>query len=71
MLYNGDTNQIKIEFKKMLLDENITLTEIADRMQISKSQLNNTFNKVNLSFNDVYKMLSAAGYKMQIEFIKE
>ena len=71
MLYNGDTNQIKIEFKKMLLDENITLTEIAERMRISKSQLNNTFNKVNLSFNDIYKMLSAAGYKMQIEFVKE
>lgn len=71
MLYNGDTNHIKIELKKMLLDEGITLTEIAKRMQISKSQLNNTFNKINLSFNDIYKMLNAIGYKMQIEFVKE
>ncbi|MDD4688797.1 MAG: hypothetical protein PHE51_03500 [Eubacteriales bacterium] len=71
MLYNGDSKQIKIEFKKILLDEGITLTEIAERMQISKNQLNNTFNKVNLSFTDIYKMLDAAGYKMQIEFIKE
>lgn len=71
MLYNGDTKQIKIELKKMLLDEDITLSEVADRLQISKAQLNNTFNKVNLSFNDIYKMLEVIGYKMQIEFIKE
>ena len=71
MLYNGDTKQIKIELKKMLLDEDMTLSEIADRLQISKAQLNNTFNKVNLSFNDIYKMLAVIGYKMHIEFVKD
>lgn len=71
MIYSGDNKQIKIEFKKILLDENITLTEIAERMEISKNQLNNTFNKINLSFNDVYKMASAAGYELQVDFIKK
>lgn len=70
MIYNGDNKQLKIEFKKILLDEDITQTEIADKLNISKNQLNNTFNKVNLSFNDIYKMLNAAGYELEINFVK-
>ena len=71
MLYNGDNKQVKNEIKKLIIDENITFTEISEKLNISKNQLNNTFNKVNLSFNDIYKMLEVIGYKMQIEFIKE
>ena len=71
MIYNGDNKQIKNEIKKLLIDEGITFVSIANKLGISDNQLNNTFNKVNLSFNDIYKMLSAAGYKMQIEFIKD
>ena len=71
MLYNGDNKQIKNEIKKLIIDENITFTEISEKLNISKNQLNNTFNKVNLSFNDIYKIMDAIGYKMQIEFVKE
>lgn len=71
MLYNGNNKQIKNEIKKLIIDENITFTEISEKLNISKNQLNNTFNKVNLSFNDIYKIMNAVGYKMQIEFIKE
>lgn len=71
MLYNGDNKQIKNEIKKLIIDENITFTEISEKLNISKNQLNNTFNKVNLSFNDIYKIMDSIGYKMQIEFIKE
>lgn len=71
MVYNGDNKQIKIEFKKILLDENLTLTVIANRMGISKNQLGNTFTKVNLSFNDIQKMLDAIGYEMHIDFVKK
>ena len=71
MLYNGDNKQIKNEIKKLIIDESITFTEISEKLNISKNQLNNTFNKVNLSFNDIYKIMDAIGYKMQIEFIKE
>ena len=71
MLYNGDNKQIKNEIKKLIIDENITFTEISEKLNISKNQLNNTFNKVNLSFNDIYKIMDIIGYKMQIEFIKE
>ena len=71
MLYNGDNKQIKNEIKKLIIDENITFTEISEKLNISKNQLNNTFNKVNLSFNDIYKIMDVIGYKMQIDFIKE
>lgn len=71
MLYNGDNKQIKNEIKKLIIDENITFTEISEKLNISKNQLNNTFNKVNLSFNDIYKIMNVIGYKIQIEFIKE
>lgn len=71
MLYNGDNKQIKNEIKKLIIDENITFTEISEKLNISKNQLNNTFNKVNLSFNDIYKIMDVIGYKIQIEFIKE
>ena len=71
MLYNGDNKQIKNEIKKLIIDENITFTEISEKLNISKNQLNNTFNKVNLSFNDIYKIMDSIGYKMKIEFIKE
>ena len=71
MLYNGDNKQIKNEIKKLIIDENITFTEISEKLNISKNQLNNTFNKVNLSFNDIYKIMDSIGYKMQIDFIKE
>lgn len=71
MFYNGDNKLLKNEFKKLIIDEQITFTEISERLNISKNQLNNTFNKVNLSFNDIHKMLDCMGYKMQIEFIKE
>ena len=71
MIYNGDNKQIKNEIKKLLIDEGITFVSIANKLGISDNQLNNTFNKVNLSFNDIYKIMDAIGYKMQIEFIKE
>lgn len=71
MFYNGDNKQIKNEIKKLIIDENITFVEISEKLNISKNQLNNTFNKVNLSFNDIYKIMNVIGYKMQIEFLKK
>lgn len=71
MLYTGDNKKIKVEFQKILLDEGITQAEIAARMGISGNQLSNTFNKKNLSFEDVSKMLNACGYSLVINFVKK
>lgn len=68
--YTGDNRTIKNEIKKLIIDENITFTEISNRMGIAKNQLNNTFSKVNLSFNDIFKILDVIGYDLQIDFVK-
>ena len=34
MLYNGDNKQIKNEIKKLIIDENITFTEISEKMNL-------------------------------------
>ena len=69
MIYNGDNAEIKKELRKILLDEN--LSEIANRLNISRMQLNHLFNKVNFSFTDLYKMLQSIGYDLEIDFIKK
>ena len=71
MIYNGDHAEIKKELRKILLDENIPLSEIANRLNISRMQLNHLFNKVNFSFTDLYKMLQSIGYDLEIDFIKK
>ena len=71
MIYNGDNTEIKKELRKILLDENIPLSEIANRLNISRMQLNHLFNKVNFSFTDLYKMLQSIGYDLEIDFIKK
>ena len=71
MIYNGDNAEIKKELRKILLDENIPLSEIANRLNISRMQLNHLFNKVNFSFTDLYKMLQSIGYDVESEFSKK
>lgn len=71
MIYNGDNAEIKKELRKLLLDEGLTLSEIANRLNIGRNQLNHLFNKVNFSFTDLYKMLQSIGYDLKIDFIKK
>ncbi len=70
MIYNGNNTDIKNELKKIAIDEGITFKSIADRIGVSSRQFSNTFNKVNLSFEDLRKMLDAIGYDLKIEMIK-
>ena len=38
-----DNKQVKNEFKKIVIDENITMSEVAERLEIVPQQLNNKF----------------------------
>ena len=71
MFVFSDNEQLKKEFKKIVIDEGLTMAEIAKRCDLIPQQLNNRFNNSRVSFNDLKMFLDAAGYKMQIEFIKE
>lgn len=61
--------QLVIEFKKLLLDKQISQREAADRLNITPQALTKIFNKQNFSFDDMQKLLSAVDYQMLVEFI--
>lgn len=67
MIYK-DNNQLKNEFKKFLIDNNISQREIAKKMEISPQGLSNLLNKKNLSFNDIKKILDVIDYDLYFEF---
>lgn len=63
--------QIKDEFNKLLIDEKVTKKDLAQRIDVSPQHLQNILNKKNLSFEDMYRLLSALGYDLEIEFKKK
>ena len=71
MFIFSDNDQLKKELKKIIIDAGLTQKEIAEKMEVKPQQYTNIVNKKNLSFEDVKRIVSAAGYKMQIDFIKE
>lgn len=69
MIYNNNTD-LKKELKKILIDENLSLTKVAETMGISRQQLNNLFSKTNFSFDDMNKICNSIGYKLEINIKK-
>lgn len=65
-----DNKQIKIEYKKVLLDENMKMVDIADKLGIVPQQLNNKFNNNRIAFNDLALWLDVIGYDLEINFKK-
>lgn len=65
-----DNKQIKNEFKKLTIDNNVTMSEVAGRCGLIPQQLNNRFNNSRLAFSDLKQYLNSIGYELQIDFIK-
>lgn len=65
-----DNKQVKNEFKKIVIDENITMSEVADRLEIVPQQLNNKFNNSRLALSDLKKWLAIIGYELELNFKK-
>lgn len=61
--------QLIIEFKKILLDKQISQREIAQKLNITPQALNKIINKQNFSFDDMEKLLAAVNYNMVIQFV--
>lgn len=66
-----NNKQLKNEFKKVIIDQNLTLTEVAKRCDLIPQQLNNRLNNNRISFNDLKTFLNAAGYDLIIDFVKK
>ena len=63
-----NNKQIKEEYRKLLIDKGVTLTDISNKLDILPQQLNNQFNNKRLSFSDLSKWLNLVGYDLLIDF---
>lgn len=68
MLY-ASKEQLIIEFKKLLLDKQISQREVAQKLNITPQALTKIINKQNFSFDDMEKLLSAVDYGMVVQFV--
>ena len=71
MIIYKDNEQIIIEIKKLMLENEITQREIAEKLGISPQGLTKIFNKKNFGFEDARKIVNAMGYDLLVDFDKE
>ena len=57
--------------RKLMIDENVNLTELGRRINNSTSKLSNKLRRNNLYSDDLKKIAEALGYELKIEFIKK
>ena len=69
MFIYEDNKQVKNEFKKLVIDENITMSEVAAKLDIVPQQLNNKFNNSRLALSDLKKWLNCIGYELHVDFV--
>ena len=67
-IHYKDNEQIVIEIKKLMLEKQISLREIAEQLNIKPQGLTKLLNKKNFGFEDAQKVLSAMGYDLVIDF---
>ena len=62
---------IEKTIRKIMIDESVTVTELAKRIDNSTSNLSNKLRRNNLYTSDLEKIAEALGYELKIEFIKK
>ena len=62
---------IEKEIRKILLDEDIEIKELASRLNTSQQNISAKLKRNNFTVKDVEKILDALGYEVKIEFIKK
>lgn len=65
-----NNKQVKNEFKKMAIDCNMTMAEVAKKCDIIPQQLNNRFNNSRLALSDLAVWCDALGCDLIIDFVK-
>lgn len=71
MFVYENNKQVKNEFKKLVIDENITMAEVANRLDIVPQQLNNKFNNSRVALSDLKEWLDCIGYELELNFKKK
>ena len=62
---------IEKEIRKILLDEDIEIKELASRLNTSQQNISAKLKRNNFTVKDVEKILNVLGYELKIEFIKK
>ena len=62
---------IEKEIRKILLDEDIEIKELARRLNTSQQNISAKLKRNNITTKDTEKILNVLGYELKIEFIKK
>lgn len=65
-----DNKQVKNEFKKMAIDCNMSMTDIASKCDMIPQQLNNRFNNARLALSDLKQWCNAMDCDLVIDIVK-
>ena len=69
MFVYENNKQVKSEFKKVVIDQNTTMTAIAEKCGMIPQQLNNRFRNDRLALSDLNEWLHCIGYELHIDFV--
>ncbi len=64
-------DQIIIEIKKLMLENNVSQREIAEKLNITPQGLTKLLNKKNFGFEDAGKIVNAMGHVLILQFDKQ
>ena len=62
---------IEKEIRKILLEEDIEIKELARRLNTSQQNISAKLKRNNFTTKDIEKILNVLGYELKIEFIKK
>ena len=62
---------IEKEIRKILLDEDVEIKELARRLNTSQQNISAKLKRNNFTTRDIEKILNVLGYDLKIEFIKK
>ena len=64
-----DNKQVKNEFKKKVIDQNTTMTAVAQKCGMIPQQLNNRFRNDRLALSDLKEWCKAMNCELVIDFV--
>ena len=62
---------IEKEIRKILLDEDVEIKELARRLNTSQQNISAKLKRNNFTTKDIEKILNVLGYELKIQFIKK
>lgn len=58
------------EIKKILIDKDMTLTDLAEKLGVTQQNVSAKLKKNDMRISEIEKILGVLGYKLNVEFKK-